>query len=166
MSETLHITPQETVTVLVDTADLLAVEARYVAGGKKPPKHLHPGQDEHFEVLEGVLHAKVGDAQHVLRAGDTLDVPRGTVHQMWAADGPARVRWETRPAGRTAQWFRAIDALHRDGRTPGATDWGVLLTEYRDVFRLSVAPDVVTRPALAALAALAVAGRRRGSAAA
>jgi hypothetical protein len=159
MPETLHITPTETVTIVDETADLLAVEAHYTPSGKKPPKHFHPSQDEHFEVLEGTLATRVDGEDRLLRAGDTLDVPRGTVHQMWADGGVARVRWETRPAGRTPQWFRAIDALHRDGRAPGAADWGVLLTEYRDVFRLAVAPDAMTRPALAALA---VVGRRRG----
>ncbi len=138
MSETLNITPTETVTIVTETPDLLVVEARYTPGAKKPPKHLHPAQDEHFEVLEGTLAVRVDGADRVLRAGDTLDVLRGTVHQMWAEDGPARVRWETRPAGRTAQWFRAIDARHRDGREPGPTDWARLLLKYRDVFRLAV----------------------------
>lgn len=158
MPQTLHITPQETVTVLTETPELLAVEARYVPGAKKPPKHLHPAQDEHFEVLEGTLVARVDGATRRLRAGETLDVPRGTVHQMWAEDGHARVRWETRPALRTGDWFRAIDARHRDGREPGPTEWAALLTEFRDVFRLAVAPDAVMRPALRALA---VADRRR-----
>ena len=42
---------------------------------------------------------------------------------------------------------------------PGPLAFGVLLTEYRDVFRLAVAPDAILRPALAALGAV---GRARG----
>jgi hypothetical protein len=30
-------------------------------GGRKPVMHLHPEQDEHFEVLEGAVSAKIGD---------------------------------------------------------------------------------------------------------
>jgi hypothetical protein len=41
---------------------------------------------------------------------------------------------------------------------PGPLAFGVLLTEYRDVFRLA-GPDVVLRPALGLLGAL---GRMRG----
>jgi hypothetical protein len=88
-----------------------------------------------------------------------------TPHQLWnAADGPARVRWETRPPGRTQEWFEAIDALHRSGRVgsngmPGPLAFGALLTRYRDVFRLASAPDTVTRPVLAGLGIL---GRARG----
>ena len=84
---------------------------------------------------------------------------------MWnAGDEPARMLWQTRPAGRTEEWFRSIDALHREGRVgsngmPGPLAFGVLLTEYRDVFRLAVGPEPVVR---AGLAMLAVLGRLRG----
>jgi quercetin dioxygenase-like cupin family protein len=132
MSETLSITPHETVTILTETPELLAVEVRYTEGGRKPPPHLHPAQDEHFEILEGTLHAKVGGTDRVLGAGDTLDVPRGTVHTMWAQDGPVRARWEVRPAGRTAEWFRTIDR-----EQPGLRGFAKLLREYDDVFRLA-----------------------------
>jgi hypothetical protein len=101
----------------------------------------------------------------VLRAGDTLDIPRGTVHSMWnPGDEPVRATWETTPGGRTLDWFRTIDALHREGRVakngmPGPLAFAVLLNEYDDVFRLAAVPRPVIRPALAALA---VVGRLRG----
>ena len=51
MSRTLKITPTESVTVRVSTPELLEVEATYALAGKEPPKHYHPSQDEHFEVV-------------------------------------------------------------------------------------------------------------------
>jgi hypothetical protein len=36
-------------------AEVLAVEARWTRGGALPPTHLHPAQDERFEVLDGRL---------------------------------------------------------------------------------------------------------------
>jgi hypothetical protein len=42
---------------------------------------------------------------------------------------------------------------------PGPLAFGVMLTEYRDVFRLAGAPDALTRPLLGALAVI---GRARG----
>jgi hypothetical protein len=84
---------------------------------------------------------------------------------MWNdADDPARVKWETRPAGRTEEWFRSIDALYEDG-TVDADDrasplaFGVLLQEYDDVFRLKAGPEPVSRPIVSLLAVL---GRLRG----
>ena len=141
------------------------MEATYAPASREPPKHLHPSQDEHFEVLAGTVRIRAGGEERDLGAGETIDIPRGTVHQMWNPGGePARVVWQTRPGARTEQWFAAIDALHREGRVgrggmPGPLAFGTLLTEYRDVFRLAVAPDPLLRPVLAVLA---VFGRMRG----
>jgi mannose-6-phosphate isomerase-like protein (cupin superfamily) len=169
MAETLRLTPSETVTVREDTPAAPEVEGRWGPGGSPPPKHFHPSQDEHFEVLEGELHARVDGTEHVLGPGDTLDIPRGAVHQMWnPGEVEARATWRTAPAMRTASWFRAIDGLHRSGRvgsngTPGPLAVGVMLNEYRDVFRLA-GPDLVLRPAFALLGAIGCARGYRASA--
>jgi quercetin dioxygenase-like cupin family protein len=52
MGETLKITPTESIEILSSDQEALLLEATYLPG-KPPPKHLHPEQDEHFEVLEG-----------------------------------------------------------------------------------------------------------------
>ncbi len=165
MARTLKLTPTESVTIRESGPELLEVEAVYGPASSPPPKHLHPEQDEHFEVLEGEMRVVVGDEERTLRPGDEIEIPRGVAHQMWnAGDAEARMLWRTRPGGRTEEWFASIDALHREGRVrddgmPGALAFGVFLTEYRDVFRLAVASDPVLRPALAALA---IVGRARG----
>jgi hypothetical protein len=72
---------------------------------------------------------------------DLLEIGRGQVHQMWnPGSEPARVRWVTTPAGRTEEWFRVLDGLFRKGGDIAAgreVDFGVLLEEYGDVFRLA-----------------------------
>jgi quercetin dioxygenase-like cupin family protein len=156
VSETLRLGPRETLEVCVDSAELLEVQATYQPGGKPPPKHWHPAQDERFEILEGTMCARVGDAEHRLSAGDTLDIPSRVAHQMWnCGDAPARVKWETRPGLRTAEWFRTLDGLVReaDGR-PGTLALLPHIREYRDVFRLA-GPDPVLQTAFAALSPLA-----------
>ena len=160
MSDTLTITPTESVTIRQSTPELLEVEAVYGPGGGPPPAHLHPAQDEHFEVLAGRICLRAGGEERELAPGDTIDIPRGTVHQMWnPGEEPARVVWQTSPGGRTERWFRAIDRLQREGRVgkngmPGPLAFGVLLTEYRDVFQLAARPRAVVRTGLAALALL------------
>lgn len=165
MPRTLKITPTDSVTVRHSGPEVLEVEATYGGAGKPPPEHFHPDQDEHFEVVAGKLRVRAGDDDRTLEAGDEIGIPRRTTHQMWNP-GPdeARVRWRTRPAGRTEQWFEAIDRLHRDGKVgrngmPGPLAFAVLLTEYSDVFRLAAGPEPLVRGALAALAPL---GRMRG----
>ena len=132
---TLKLSPASSVTVRAADGDALEVEALYNPGGSPPPAHLHPAQAEHFEVLEGTISTRVDDGERTLEPGDTLDIPPGTVHQMWnAAPEPARVLWRTSPAGRTLEWFEALDAFQRDGDTAAL---GAALAEYEDVFRLA-----------------------------
>jgi mannose-6-phosphate isomerase-like protein (cupin superfamily) len=160
MADTLRLTPSESVTIRSSSAEMLEVEGRWGPGGKPPPAHYHPDQDEHFEVLEGRLTAKIDGEERELAAGDTLDVPRGTAHQMWNRSGePARALWQTKPGGRTEEWFRSIDGLIQGeggDRMPGPLAFAPYLSEYEDVIRLSAGPEFVTRPLIKAL------GRLRG----
>jgi mannose-6-phosphate isomerase-like protein (cupin superfamily) len=162
MAETLRLTGSETVTIRESTSELLEVEGNWGGGGKAPPAHYHPDQDEHFELLEGRLKLKVEREEHELGPGAKVDIPRETPHQMWNPfDHPARASWQTRPALRTEDWFRAIDRLHREGRVgkngmPGPLAFGLFLSEYRDVFRLASPPDFVARPLLGVLGLLGV----------
>ena len=163
MADELRLTPNELVTVVESTPEALVVEASYAADGRPPPKHLHPAQDERFVVLDGALRFRLGSVLRDLEAGDEIEVPAGVAHQVWNPhDAPARVRWETHPAGRTERWFRAVDALNREageGKTPSALAFATLLSEYHDTFRLTVGPDLLVRPVIKALGAL---GRLRG----
>jgi quercetin dioxygenase-like cupin family protein len=164
MSVSYQLTPNEAVTVRRETPDELEMEVTY-GQGQAPPAHFHPGQDESFEVICGVIGTRIDGTVREYRAGERILVPRGAVHQMWnAGDGDARARWITSPAGRTLEWFRALDGLQRSGRVrkdgmPGALAMGVLLTEYRDVMRLAAAPRPLVRVALALLGRV---GRMRG----
>jgi quercetin dioxygenase-like cupin family protein len=82
------------------------VEATYPANSAKPPLHLHPGQDEHFTVLSGHLHVLVDGIERELQAGDVLEVPRGSSHQLWGgAHEDSVVQWRITPALRTDQMF-------------------------------------------------------------
>ena len=165
MPEMLRLTPRETIAIRSSSPEQLEVEGRWAPGGKPPPAHYHPDQDEHFEVLEGRLTARVAGEQRELGPGDTLDIPRRTRHQMWnAGEQPARALWQTRPAGRTENWFRSVDALYEQGRVgkngePGPLAYGAYLSEFRDVFRLAVGPQLLVRPLVAGLGVL---GRAKG----
>jgi mannose-6-phosphate isomerase-like protein (cupin superfamily) len=158
------LTPHESVVVKREEAQVLEVEARWEPDGSPPPKHFHPGQDEHFEVLEGVLQVEVDGVARELRPGQRLDVPRGAVHRMWNAGAvPARAVWQTKPAGRTRAWFETLDRLQREGRVgpngmPGPVAFGVYLTEFDDVIRLA-GPQPVLR---GGLKLLSLAGPLRG----
>jgi len=160
--DTLQLTPGETVTIVSSTPDALVVEATYGHSRRPPPMHTHPAQDEHFEVLEGTLSVRYGRERAELAAGETLDIPARVAHQMHnPSETRARVRWTTTPAGRTEDWFRAIDALVGESAPdePSALGFAVLLDEFSDTFRLAVAPYALTVPVVKVIAG---AGKLRG----
>jgi len=113
--------------------ELLEMEASYTGEAGMPPEHLHPKQAERFEVLEGRMRAIVDGEERVYEKGESFEVPVGTPHQM-AAEGPTRMRWEGRPALRTAEFF---ERLYGEG--PGsARDMGdAFVTEFEAEFRLA-----------------------------
>ena len=161
---TLKLTPNESLEIRSSSAEALEVEATYGPEGSPPPKHFHPAQDEHFEVLEGTIHARLDGEERTLEKGETIDIPRGTAHQMWnPAPERARVLWRTSPGGRTEEWFRAVDGLYRSGRVgkngmPSPAAFAVLLRDFEDTIRLA-GPAPLVKPAVAGMAAI---GRARG----
>src|SRR3954465_5151784 len=83
--------------------DLLVMDASYEGNSQMPPAHLHPNQTEHFTVLEGPMPTVVDGIERTSEPAEEFDVPMGPVHQI-SPLGPTRMRWEVRPALRTADF--------------------------------------------------------------
>ena len=118
---------------LVQVGDeLLEMEASYSGDAGMPPMHLHPRQEERFEVLEGSMRTNIGNEERVYEVGEVFEVPAGTPHQM-AAEGPTRTRWEVRPALRTAEFF---ERLYGSGPESAQEMGESFFDEFEDEFRL------------------------------
>lgn len=48
--------------------------------GDSPPLHVHHNEDEVFQVLDGELRVRSGDAERVVRPGDVFLAPKGIPH--------------------------------------------------------------------------------------
>lgn len=107
------------------TEDVLEMEALYSGEGGLPREHYHPRQDEHFEVLEGVVRVVINGQERHHQAGESFDIAAGTPHQM-AGAGRARLHWEVRPALRTAEFF---ERAYSDD--PGDDFYVVFAEEFR-----------------------------------
>lgn len=107
--------------------DVLEMEATYPGEGPPPPEHLHPRQEEQFVVLEGSVKALIGGEERVYVTGERFTVPAGTPHTLSATE-PTRLRWEVRPALRTAEFFARLYG--------GAAGEG-FLEEFAEEFRLT-----------------------------
>lgn len=59
-----------------------------------PPLHLHRNEDELFHVIEGELRCLIDEREATLRAGDTVQAPKGVPHT-YAVVSPEGARWLT-----------------------------------------------------------------------
>jgi quercetin dioxygenase-like cupin family protein len=82
------------------------------------PDHVHPRQEERFEVLSGKLGLRVGGVERVHGSGDVIVAPAGAPHAAWnAGDDEVHVLVDFRPALRTETAFETLAGLARDGKT-------------------------------------------------
>ena len=144
--------------------ELLAVEFVVAPDGHVPGGHVHPVQEERFEVVSGRMRFKKGRKTILAGPGDTLVVPPGTYHRFAnAGDGPAVIRVEVRPALKMEQLWETTVALAEEGRTfrsglPRPLELALFMREFEHEVQAPFAPGAV-RAATAPLAWLAT---RRG----
>ncbi|MEO7311462.1 MAG: cupin domain-containing protein [Chitinophagaceae bacterium] len=98
-----------------DTNGALAIfEQTSLSQGKGTPLHIHPNQDEIFQVLEGEYHFKVGDAIHRLIAGDSIFLPRKVPHAWTQVAEKGRMTVILQPAGKLENFFVTLAALDHE----------------------------------------------------
>jgi len=145
--------------------DLLAIDVELTPDGHVPGAHVHPHQEERFEVLSGVMKFQRGLKTVVARAGDVVVVAPGTVHRFRnGGSEPARMRVEIRPALQMEELFETTVALAREGRTdkrgmPKPLDLALFMSVFDAEVRAPFAPNGLVRAVTAPASWLA---RRRG----
>jgi hypothetical protein len=77
----------------------------------------------------------VAGEERLYEAPETFEVPIGTLQQM-TGEGPSRVRWEVRPALRTAEFFERLygDGPESMSAAPSIADF---LEEFSDEIRFT-----------------------------
>ncbi len=154
-----HPTTGERMTFLKTSRDTggeyVLVELELAAGGHVAAAHVHPYQDETFEVLEGRVGFKAGQRELIVVAGGTISVPRGTPHKFWnAGDETARFRTEVRPALQFEQLIETMFTLAQDGKVnrkgmPNPLRLAVIAKAHFDDVRLPFPPAWMQRAGLA-----------------
>jgi quercetin dioxygenase-like cupin family protein len=97
---------------------LLEFDFFLAPGGVVATDHVHPKQDERFEVIAGAVRGHAGGRSQTLGPGDVSVVPAGVAHG-WRNDGcdEAHLRVRFEPALRTEELFETVFALGAQGRT-------------------------------------------------
>ena len=146
--------------------ELLAIDLELPANRRVPGgQHIHPKQEERFEVVEGTMRFRMGRKRVVAGPGEVVVVPPGQKHDFAnVGDDDALVRVEVRPALKMEQLFETAVGLAEQGRTmlggiPRPLDLALFTQEFEDEVQGAFPPRWLQRIVLAPLAWLA---RRRG----
>ena len=70
-----------------------------------PPLHLHYDQDEVFYVVEGEYIFQLGETKSVLKAGDTIFLPRNIQHTWIQTSDLGKLIYFLNPAGKMEEFF-------------------------------------------------------------
>ncbi|MGH2749945.1 MAG: cupin domain-containing protein [Actinomycetota bacterium] len=145
--------------------EMLAFELELEPDGHAPGLHVHPIQEERFQVLAGTLEFKKGFRTVIAGEGETVVVPPGVIHRFSnGSDQPARALVEVRPALKMERLLETSTALARERRVmasgmPRPVDLALFMAQFEDEVRAPFVPAGVVR---AVMAPLAWAGRKRG----
>ena len=91
--------------------ELLAFDMTLSVDGHVPGAHVHPAQEERFEIVSGTMKFRMNGKKIVAGPGDVVTVPAGARHKFAnGGDEPVEVRVEVRPA------LKMEDLLVQHGR--------------------------------------------------
>ena len=147
--------------------ELLAIDMTLAPDGHVPGAHVHPEQEERFEIESGTMKFRMNGKTILAGPGDTVVVPPGARHKFSnAGEDEVRVRVEVRPALKMEELFENTVALAKEGKTnrkgmPRPVHLALFVGEYEREVRAPFPPPAVVKALMAPLAAH---GRRRGHA--
>jgi quercetin dioxygenase-like cupin family protein len=124
-------------------------------GGFVAARHVHPQQEERFQVLRGTVGFRIGRKKLLSRPGEVLTIPAGTAHTFWnAGDDVAHFTCEVRPALQFEQLIETMFGLASDSKTnrkgmPNPLRLAVIARHHFDDVRLPFPPAWMQRIGLA-----------------
>jgi quercetin dioxygenase-like cupin family protein len=128
--------------------------------------HIHPKQEERFEVLAGSIKFRINGIESELHKGQTATVAPGAPHLWWnGSDLEARVLVNLRPALRSEEFFETFFGLAQDGKVdqktglPNPLVLALIMREFRNEICLAKPPVAVQRVLFGVLGSV---GRLRG----
>jgi quercetin dioxygenase-like cupin family protein len=117
--------------------------------------HVHPFQQERFQVIEGSVTFKLDGRELTVAPGEAIYVPAGMSHQFWnAGDEEARFACEVRPALQFEELIETMFSLAQAGKTnrkgmPNPLRLAVIARAHFDTVRLPFPPVWMQRVGLA-----------------
>jgi quercetin dioxygenase-like cupin family protein len=135
--------------------EAVVLEAFVKPSGFVAAAHVHPQQEERFQVLRGTVGFRVGRKKLVAGPGQRVTVPAGTAHKFWnAGDDEVHFVCEVRPALQFEQLIETMFGLANDGKTnkkgmPNPLRLAVIARAHFEDVRLPFPPAWMQRAGLA-----------------
>jgi mannose-6-phosphate isomerase-like protein (cupin superfamily) len=135
--------------------EAVVIECFVKPNGFVAKAHVHPSQDERFEVLKGSLMFKFDGKELPAGPGDRILVPAGSTHRFWnEGEEEAHFVCEIRPALKFEQLIETMFSLAAEGKTnrkglPNPLRLAVIAKAHFDTVRLPFPPAALQRAALA-----------------
>jgi quercetin dioxygenase-like cupin family protein len=96
---------------------LLEIECFSPPNGVREPLHIHPLQENVFNVISGSCVFSIDGKEQIVSAGQTITISPGQKHQFWNPGVTvAHYIQEFRPALHIEEFFETFFALARDGK--------------------------------------------------
>lgn len=127
-------------------------------GGGVAAPHIHPLQEESFEVISGTVLFKIDGEDHLSPPGTRHVVSAGTAHQMLnQSDEKIHIVSELRPALRSEELLQTVWGLAADGKTndkgfPGLLQIAVTAQEFQPEIHFARPPLPIQRIVFGAIA--------------
>ncbi|HMN28591.1 MAG TPA: cupin domain-containing protein, partial [Caldilineaceae bacterium] len=113
-------------------------------------EHIHPLQEERFQVIAGTLRGRVAGKELTSGPGENVVVPKGTPHVWWnSGDDELHVLVEVRPALRFENFFETFFGLAQDGKVnaktglPNPFQLALMMRTFRNELVLAQPPRLV-----------------------
>lgn len=122
--------------------ELLEMDLYLAPGGFIAAPHVHPNQEERFEISGAAVMFRVGRSERLVQPGEVVVVPPGTPHVWWnPSEEEAAARVQFRPALATETFFETFFGLASDGKVnrkglPNFLHMSVLANAYRREMQL------------------------------
>ena len=135
--------------------EAVVIETYVQPNGFVAAAHVHPSQEERFQILRGSVGFKIGGKKIVAGPGQRLTVPAGTAHKFWnAGEETAHFVCEIRPALQFESLIETMFSLAADGKTnrkgmPNPLRLAVIANHHFDDVRLPGIPQWMQKMGLA-----------------
>ncbi len=148
--------------------ELLEISLYLAPGGFIAAAHVHPNQEERFEIGPTPVMFRVSGKERLCQPGEVAIVPPGAPHTWWnPSQAEAATLVQFRPALDTETFFETFFGLAADGKVgrnglPNPLQMMVLATDYRREMQLPRPAQTVLGPIATLLAPVARALGYRG----